>query len=54
LEGSTVDAATVVAAKALLVNGRSGECEVSCLVEEVDIVLPSALVLFFGVVSDSW
>jgi hypothetical protein len=54
LEGATADAATMVAAEALLVNGCPGECEVSCLVDEVDVVLPSMLVLFFDIVGDSW
>jgi hypothetical protein len=53
LEGATGDATTVTAAKALLVDGCPGECEVSRLVEEVDIVLTSALVLLFGVVYNS-
>jgi hypothetical protein len=54
LEGATAHSATVVSAQALLVNGRSGECEVSFLVEEIDAVLADELVFFFGVIDDPW
>jgi hypothetical protein len=42
----------VVATEVLLVDGGSGECEVSGLVEEVDVILASSLVVFLGVVGD--
>jgi hypothetical protein len=53
LEGEAADAAIVVAAKALLVDGLPRECEVSRLVEQVDAVLASALVSLLGVVYNS-
>jgi hypothetical protein len=45
---------TVIEAKALLVDGHPGECEVSRFVEEIDIVLASVFILLLYVVYDSW
>jgi hypothetical protein len=48
-----LEGATVIAPEALLVYGRSGECEISFFIEEIDAVSAGALIFFFGVVCDS-
>jgi hypothetical protein len=54
LEGATTDAATVIAPDALLVYGHSREREISFFIDEINTVLASVLVFFFGVVCNSW